>query len=143
MAAALLSLGLPESVVERVVRVDDELVLAARLERAGVEGEVRVATLVRAEDSAVQRDGRAPVDGAEAQEGVLVPLARHAERAAVACMFGVEQFGRTDVEWQPELAPRLRQRVVQHGPSTTGLPFRQSSRLIHSWRFVCAGFHAW
>ena len=37
----------------------------------------------------------------------------------------------------------LRQRMAQHGPCTTGLPFFQSRRLSQSSRFVCAGFQAW
>ena len=47
----------------------DELVLAARLEHAGVEREVRVAALVRAERGTPSSvDRRAPVDGAEAEQ---------------------------------------------------------------------------
>src|SRR5581483_12155686 len=69
--AALLALRLAERVVVGVERLDDELVHASRLEVPGIEREVRVAALVRAERLAVEVYRRTPVDRAEADQRAL------------------------------------------------------------------------
>lgn len=54
--------------------------LDGRVEFAEVEREVRVAAAVSADGPAVDRHGRAPVDGAEVEEHVLaIPVLGHAE----------------------------------------------------------------
>src|SRR5262249_32054895 len=83
-APALLPLRLTERVVGGIEDLDAQLVLAARAQPAGVEREVRIAALVHAEETAVERHPRTPVDGAEVEIRVPVPLVRYPERSAVA-----------------------------------------------------------
>src|SRR5205085_9238353 len=65
-ASALLALRLAERVVGGIEHADDDLVLAARGEAAGVEGEMGVPAFVLAEGASVEPHARLPVDAAEA-----------------------------------------------------------------------------